>query len=312
MRIFISYASEDQAGFVKPLAEALQSHYEVWYSEYQLIVGISLLEQIDKGLRSCDYGVVVLSPSFFQKKWPRAELDGLFALETAVRKIILPIWKDISEEEVKSFSPILAGRFAANASDGVQKVVGDLRRSIEASNRAREIGAVDSVIQRARLLDQTLQEQANADRLSRCEEGVGLVQRGFSRLHASIESSIAEIRRTSKTLKLRTSYQPDHRLGAQIIVNANNRLEMHAELQRLGGNYTYEAVVVCGIWERKPLYETPAHNRIRKMSFKPTFNLLNEVLWIEGSTNRTHTTEELAAHLLNTLFTELEKLTRQG
>src|SRR2546426_3995304 len=51
--------------------------------------------------RSCDFGVVVLSPAFFSKKWPQAELDGLFALETVTRKIILPVWKDISENEVK-------------------------------------------------------------------------------------------------------------------------------------------------------------------------------------------------------------------
>src|ERR1700722_2831578 len=108
MRFFIRRGSEDKADLVRPLAEALRQKYEVWYDEYELTVGDSLLGKINEGLASCDYGVVVLSPSFFAKKWPQAELDGLFALETTTRKIILPVWKDVAFEDVKKFSPVLA------------------------------------------------------------------------------------------------------------------------------------------------------------------------------------------------------------
>src|SRR5258706_11801613 len=149
MRIFISHATEDKADFVRPLAEALKQHFEVWYDEYELTLGDSLFKKINEGLASCDYGVVVLSNSFFLKKWPQAELDGLFALEGTSRKMILPIWKDISFEDVKRFSPILAGRLGAIASEGVPKVVGEIRRAVEVSTRTREISATDSVIQRA-------------------------------------------------------------------------------------------------------------------------------------------------------------------
>ena len=35
--VFISHASEDKDGFVRPLAEALQKHrVEVWYDEFSL------------------------------------------------------------------------------------------------------------------------------------------------------------------------------------------------------------------------------------------------------------------------------------
>jgi hypothetical protein len=112
MLLFICHASEDQADFVRPLAEALKKEHDVWYSEYQLTLGDSLLQKIDQSLASCDFGGVVLSKAFFAKKWPRAELDGLFALETQSRKIIPPAWKEISEEEIKAHSPILAGRLA--------------------------------------------------------------------------------------------------------------------------------------------------------------------------------------------------------
>src|ERR1035438_1749005 len=129
MRLFICHALEDKADFVRPLAEALREHYEVWFDENRdfLTLGDSLLQRIDEGLASCDFGVVVLSKAFFGKKWTRAELDGLFAREGPARKIILPVWKDVSEEEVKAFSPILAGRLGVPTSPGGDKIVGGIR-----------------------------------------------------------------------------------------------------------------------------------------------------------------------------------------
>lgn len=189
MRIFICHATEDKADFVRPLAQALKQHFEVWYDEYELTLGDSLLKKINEGLASCNYGAVVLSNSFFLKKWPQAELDGLFALEGTTRKMILPIWKGVTVEDVKKFSPILAGRLGANASEGVEKVVSEIRRAIEVSNRTREISATDSVIQKARQLDQTLQERSNHERLSRSsEEGVAIVNAGFANLCTAMQS----------------------------------------------------------------------------------------------------------------------------
>jgi predicted nucleotide-binding protein len=78
MKVFISHASEDKESAARPLGEALvQLGYQVWYDEYVLNVGDSLSEEIDRGLAECDFGVVILSPSFFQKNWPRRELSGL-------------------------------------------------------------------------------------------------------------------------------------------------------------------------------------------------------------------------------------------
>jgi hypothetical protein len=60
MKLFISHASEDKATFVRPLAETLRNRrLEVWYEEFVLKPGDSLRESIEKGLGSCDYGVVI-------------------------------------------------------------------------------------------------------------------------------------------------------------------------------------------------------------------------------------------------------------
>jgi hypothetical protein len=68
VKLFISHASEDKTDFVRPLAEALKSHFAIWYDEHELTLGDSLLKKINAGLAACDYGVVVLSPAFFQKR----------------------------------------------------------------------------------------------------------------------------------------------------------------------------------------------------------------------------------------------------
>jgi hypothetical protein len=57
VKIFLSHASEDQAEFVRPLAEALSAfpdEFRVWYSEYELTLGDRLLAKIEEGLKNCD------------------------------------------------------------------------------------------------------------------------------------------------------------------------------------------------------------------------------------------------------------------
>ena len=66
------------------------------------------------------YGVVVLSKNFFspKKQWTRRELDGLTAREDADgKKRILPVWYEITRQEVASYSPTLAGLFSLVAKD---------------------------------------------------------------------------------------------------------------------------------------------------------------------------------------------------
>ena len=70
--------------------------------------------RIDEGLARSRFGVVVLSKHFFAKDWPQRELDGLVQLEIAGQSRILPIWHEISKDEVARFSPTLADKLALN------------------------------------------------------------------------------------------------------------------------------------------------------------------------------------------------------
>jgi hypothetical protein len=125
----MSHATEDKADFVNDLVAALEPDYDVWYDSKSLKLGDSLFQAISKGIKECDYGVVVLSKAYFAKHWTQEEIRGLESLQTEERKVILPIWKDVSFAEVRDFSPLIADKYAAKASDGIPAVV----KSIEAA-----------------------------------------------------------------------------------------------------------------------------------------------------------------------------------
>jgi len=122
--VFICHASEDKEPVARPLARELTERgANVWIDEAEILVGDSLRRKIDEGLRKSDFGVVILSPSFFKKEWPQRELDGLFQREVANGKVvILPVIYNLTIEQLNEHSPLLAGRLGAKWSDGPKKV----------------------------------------------------------------------------------------------------------------------------------------------------------------------------------------------
>ncbi len=116
--VFISHASEDKEAVVRPLAEALRSHgVTVWYDEFELRIGDSLRRKIDAGIARSRFGLIVLSKPFLAKGWPQYELDGMTTMSVSGRQVLLPVWHDISKDEVVSHSPSLADKVALRTSD---------------------------------------------------------------------------------------------------------------------------------------------------------------------------------------------------
>jgi hypothetical protein len=125
--VFISHASEDKQSFVRPLARALeQEGLRVWYDESTLRIGDSLRRAIDKGLVNSKYAIVVVSESFLRKEWPQKELDALVSRETGERQVILPVWHNVTVEDVRARSAMLADRVATSSAKGLKSVVADL------------------------------------------------------------------------------------------------------------------------------------------------------------------------------------------
>lgn len=129
--VFIAHASEDKDAVVRPLAEQLQRRgLRVWYDEFTLTVGDSLNESINRGIGRSRYGVVVLSPSFFNKNWPQKELNGLTAKEVAGQNVILPVWHEVTKEDVLKHSPIIADKVAGQTREGIESLANDIAKAV--------------------------------------------------------------------------------------------------------------------------------------------------------------------------------------
>ena len=125
--VFISHASEDKADVARPLAEELEHQgLRVWFDEFSLKLGDSLRRSIDHGLSSCRFGVVILSKHFFAKEWPQKELDALVAKESGGEKVILPVWHNISREDVINYSLLLSDKLAVSTFKGLDVVASEI------------------------------------------------------------------------------------------------------------------------------------------------------------------------------------------
>ena len=131
--MFISHASEDKDEIVRSLANALVSEgLDVWYDEFELRIGDSLRQKIDRGLSKSRVGLVVLSKSFMDKGWTNYELDGIVTRSIGGEQILLPIWHGITKQEVVDFSPSLADKVArSTATHTVEEIASEIAELLE-------------------------------------------------------------------------------------------------------------------------------------------------------------------------------------
>jgi hypothetical protein len=115
---FISHASEDKDSFVRELYQTLTNFgLKIWYDEFTLKVGDSLSKSIDSGLLNSDFGVMIISQSFLNKGWPEYEYRSLLSREIGNKPVILPVWYNVTKDQVSQYSLYLADKFAISAND---------------------------------------------------------------------------------------------------------------------------------------------------------------------------------------------------
>lgn len=132
--VFVSHAWEDKDSFTDEFVEELwRLGVKVWYDTSQIRWGDSMRQRIDDGLRRSKFGVVVLSPNYIAdgKYWTKAELDGLFQLESVNGKTLLPVWHNLTKKQVMDFSPIVANKKAmTTATMTAQEIADELAKLI--------------------------------------------------------------------------------------------------------------------------------------------------------------------------------------
>lgn len=281
VRLFLSHASEDKDDFVRPLATKLREQFEVWYDENSLIVGRSLLRQISDALSQVDYGVVVLSKNFFAKRWPQEELDGLFTLETAERKLILPIWHNVTEAEVKGYSAIIAARFASNSKKGIDGVVEDLVNAVTNGERARELS--NPLYQKISRASTTAALNRKFEQLGGSPEGVNLVWNELSKLFEIIRNQFASPLGPLHLQIEESKYEPKN----QIRVYGPRRpddgypLVLCLELTKMYANTVTSAVLGYKVYFE--IFDWPnffkGYDLVHEGEAKPYFDQDDQVVW---------------------------------
>lgn len=133
--VFVSHASEDKESIVRSLVNELKGqNLTVWFDEFTLRIGDSLRQKIDKGLSRSRVGLVVLSTAFMSKGWTNYELDGIVTRAVSGEQMLLPIWHNVTKEDVIKFSPSLADKVArSTATHTVKEIAVEIAQLLSAS-----------------------------------------------------------------------------------------------------------------------------------------------------------------------------------
>lgn len=107
---FLCHAWDDRKGAAKELHDLLVSKdVSVWFSEKDVLLGSSLLREIDKGLARSRVGIVLVTPAFLR----RVNAEGIADKELSAllaRDLLVPIVHNTTYEALREVSPLLGSR----------------------------------------------------------------------------------------------------------------------------------------------------------------------------------------------------------
>jgi hypothetical protein len=115
--LFISYASEDEE-YAADLAKSLKYlGLSIWFAPLSLEIGDKLLDSINAGLIASDYGLLLLSPKYIEKRWTSYELDVLHRQHIETQKKLFPLWHGVERAEIDRWNPGLSGIVAMKSTE---------------------------------------------------------------------------------------------------------------------------------------------------------------------------------------------------
>ncbi len=108
--VFLCHAWDDRNGAAKELHDQLESlGVSVWFSEKDVLLGATLLREIDKGLAKSRVGIVLVTPALLR----RVQGEGIAEKELSAllaRDLLVPIVHGTTYEELREVSPLLGSR----------------------------------------------------------------------------------------------------------------------------------------------------------------------------------------------------------
>lgn len=108
--VFLCHAWDDRKESAKELHDLLESKsVTVWFSEKDVLLGTSLLREIDKGLAKSRVGIVLVTPSLLK----RISAEGIAEKELSAllaRDLLVPVVHNTTYEALRDVSPLLGSR----------------------------------------------------------------------------------------------------------------------------------------------------------------------------------------------------------
>lgn len=311
-KIFISHSSEDKEEFVRPLAEGLKTLCHIWYDEYSLPYGASIFGSISAGLRDCDFGVVVLSPTFFTKKWTQDEIAGLIGREEAGQKRIIPVLKGVDVDALRNFSSILADRRSIFAEQGVDAVIDCIVQAVDdltAGTAFVHEPAVEDARDLFRKLGETHRELLNEKEMNESPDVSARVHRAQSELVQVLNRELESIALENPSFRISWGSGEFHCLPNDILwlnVTLPNEDVVRFETTRPSrgpDRLRLDVKVFRPKQDSLGNYVRPDH--LEDHRFLPTISGDGDVLWKEGEASPLGQ-EALVQFFLRTLSTHLK------
>lgn len=136
---FISHDSSDKDRIAKPLSHELMSaRCPVWYDEYSLEIGDNIRVSIEDGIKKCKKCIVIISQEYISNtRWAIKEFESIVAREIIKNEsVILPVWYNVTPEDVYEFSPSLSNIKGIIWKDDAHNVAWQLKRVIELRSKS--------------------------------------------------------------------------------------------------------------------------------------------------------------------------------
>ncbi len=116
--LFLCHAWADRESAAKDLCDLLISHgATVWFSEYDVGLGKSLLQEIDRGLANSRIGIVLVTPALLEGLKSTSGIAGKELSALLATDRVIPVAHDTTFDALRDISPLLAARSGLSTGD---------------------------------------------------------------------------------------------------------------------------------------------------------------------------------------------------
>ncbi|MCT6818033.1 MAG: toll/interleukin-1 receptor domain-containing protein [Lysinibacillus fusiformis] len=116
--VFLSHSSLDKEIFVSELSEKLSNKGLKVFEDVKVFkIGQSQTDMMNMGILNLRFVVIFLSKNFIESGWSQYEFKSFLNREiNEKRVVILPIWHEVTVEEVRQYNPYIVDKYAINTS----------------------------------------------------------------------------------------------------------------------------------------------------------------------------------------------------